>query len=229
MTLFRTTAALLVVAATAAPARDAPAPIDPAAAYVLVDVEKVDSPMMKGARTPGTLTLARYDAVAQDVRDPAAGAPVRIVLDARPIAKSRTGRQYLVPVAPDTWVVEGASGTAFSLGSMSFTVRPGEVVDLGVMTPAIDWVEGEGPRGLGGLVLGAALFGRTKPKELRPVRVTWRPRGATDLPAPATLQARTITAVSFTPDQKFGNHLGGLVNRFGGRAARPGAASPAGQ
>jgi hypothetical protein len=214
--------AAALVASAPVLARDKVEPIDPAASYVLVEVDRLEAAAMKGVNMPGSLTIAPYDRAAGDITGGKAAS--RIVFFDKPVAKSKQGRQYLVKIAPATWVIEGASGTAFSLGSMTFEVKPGEVVDLGVVKPAVDWAEGEGPQSMAGGIMGAALFGSMKPKQMRPVRVDWRPRGAGDLPVPAILGARAVTPVAFLPDATFGNHLGGLVNRFGGRAARPGAA-----
>ena len=203
------------------PARAKEAPIDPAASYAVLEIRKLESPMLKGANMPGSVTLTRYDRAKAEVR-PASGAEViRIQVEKKPLAKTKEGRLYLVRLAPDDWVIEGANGTAFSLGSMMFSVAPGEVVDLGVFTPAVDWVEGEGPKGIGSAIFGAALFGSMRPKNERPVRIDWHARTAADMALPAPLAGRTVVPVRFDPDHKFGNHLGGLVNRFGGRASRP--------
>lgn len=201
--------------------------LDPAASYVLVEVRQLESAMLKGVNAPGSLTIARYDRVKADIRTdlPAKTSPRVFILD-KPLVKTKTSRQYLLKVEPDTWVIEGANGTAFSLGSMMFTVGPGEIVDLGVVKPVVDWVEGEGPKSMMGGMMGAMFFGSMKPKETRPVRIEWQARGAGDFPAPAVLAGKPIVAATFTPDATFGNYLGGLVNRFGGRAARPGAAVP---
>ena len=203
------------------PARAKEAPIDPTQSYAVIEIRKLESPMVKGANMPGSVTLTRYDRAKGDIR-PAIGADViRIVVEKKPLAKTKEGRLYLVRLVPDDWVVEGSNGTAFSLGSMMFSVAPGEVVDLGVFTPSVDWLEGEGPKGIGSAILGAALFGSMRPKDERPVRIDWHARTSADMPLPGSLTGRTVVPARFDPDHKFGNHLGGLVNRFGGRASRP--------
>jgi hypothetical protein len=204
--------------------------LDPNAAYVLVEVQHLESPMLKGTKMPGMVTLARYDAARGDVRggDKARESALpekvlpRITLDKNPSAKTKTGRQFLVKVDPDTWVIEGVNGTSFSLGGATFVVRPGEVVDLGVMKPSVDWLEGEGPKSMMGGIMGAALFGSARPKETRPNRLELRARAAGDMPLPVSLTGRTLTPAEFSQGAKFGNYLGGLVNRIGGRASRPG-------
>ena len=117
-------------------------------------------------------------------------------------------------------MIEGSGGTAFSLGSWTFTAAPGQIVDLGRFHPSVDWLEGEGPKSVMGAALGAAFFGSMKPKELRPVKLEWRPRGAADLALPAALNGKPLVAADFADGAKFGNYLGGLVNRIGGRATR---------
>ena len=195
--------------------------IESGGSYAVLEIRKLRSPMMKGADMPGAITLARYDREKGDVRPASKTDSVRLTIQAKPLAKTKEGKLYLVRLMPDDWVVEGANGTAFSLGSMMFSVAPGEVVDLGVFTPAVDWVEGEGPKGIGSAIFGAALFGSMRPKNERPVRIDWHARTAADMALPAALAGRTVVPVRFDPDHKFGNHLGGLVNRFGGRASRP--------
>lgn len=226
----RLIAALLVlVMGTLAFARENPAALDPDAAYVLVEIQYLENALLKGTKVPGTLTIARYDPVNADVRggdlSPKTALPgkisPRVVFLDKPIAKTKTGRQYLVKVEPDTWVVEGASGSAFSLGSMMFKVAPGEIVDLGVVKPVVDWVEGEGPKSMMGGMMGAMFFGSLKPKEVRPVRIDWHLRAASDMPVPPVLAGRQIIPAVFVPGATFGNYLGGLINRFGGRATRP--------
>jgi len=201
--------------------------IDPQAAYIVIDIENLDDFMIKGTDQPGTVTLGRYDPAKQDIRGgevspdtvlPGKQSP-HLVIDRRPAVKSKAVRQYVVEIQPDTWVVEGANGTAFSLGSMQFEVKPGEVLDLGIVKPAVDRVVGEAPKSMGSAMLGAMFFGSTKPKNERPVRLDWRARTTGDLPLPA-LEGRTAVPVTFTPGAKFGNYLGGLVNRIGGRAQR---------
>jgi hypothetical protein len=223
------TLALPFAIALAGPAAAAPtAAIDPKAAYVLIEIGQLENALLKGTKQPGTLTIARYDPMKGDVRggqlspDSSLGQKVspRILIASKPLAKSKTSRQYLLKVEPDTWVIEGASGTAFSLASNSFRIEPGQIVDLGVVKPVVEYLEGEGPKGMMGGIMGAALFGSMKPKESRPVRIDWKPRGAADLPIPLSLNGRDVTPVQFTYGAKFGNYLGGLVNRIDGRAGR---------
>lgn len=231
MTLFRWIALWLLAAAAPVHAKGKPL-IEPGAAYVLVEIEHLKDALLKGTTAPGTLSLARYDPVRRDVRggqlSPDTALPKnvspRVTVMHKPIAKSKESRLYLVRVEPDSWVIEGSGGTAFSLGSRSFAVRAGEIVDLGRFKPSVDWVEGEGPKSMMSGLMGAALFGSMKPKEDRPVKLDWSPRG-TGLPLPAALAAATLVPARFDDGATFGNYLGGLVNRMGGRAARPAAAT----
>jgi hypothetical protein len=228
------TGALMGFAPVSVEAAKAPA-LDPNSAYVLVEIGNLDDAVLKGVKAPGTLTLARYDAAKGDVRGGALspdtalpkGQSPRVMITAKPIAKSKTSRLYLVKLEPDTWVIEGASGTAFSLGSAQFSIERGQVIDLGVVKPVVEWLEGEGPKSMAGGMMGAMLFGSVKPKEIRPVRLDWRPRAASDFPVPASLSGRTISAGQYSHGVKFGNYLGGLVNRIDGRAGREKAVAPA--
>jgi hypothetical protein len=215
-----------------AQAGDKPLKIDPAACYVLVQINNLANVMFKGTKVPGSLTLARYDTVKSDVRggikSPDTALPkgqnMRLVIASKPLLKTKTSRLYLVSVEPDTWVVEGSGSTSFSLGSYSFAIKPGEILDLGVITPSPDWDEGEGPQSLNAgsvfkmTMLGALMGGgMPRPKQLK---IDWHKREKTDLAVPAELASSTVTPVNFTYGAKFGNYLGGLINRVDGRAGR---------
>ncbi len=203
-------------------------PIKPEAAYLLVDVQSLDDALMQGTSEPGVITLGRYDPKNGDIRggdsSPETALPRRmsphLVIGGKPTAKAGKSRQYLIEVEPDTWVVEGANGTAFSLGSYEFVVQPGQVLDLGVFKPQMDWAEGEKAKSQGDALLGAILFARVQPKNLRPVKLLWRARATEDFGFPPELASRKVDQVSFQKGAKFGNYLGGLVNRIGGRAER---------
>jgi hypothetical protein len=219
--------AVLLALPAAASAKDRE--LDPRAVYVVIDIEDLENPVVKGTHVPGAVTLGRYDPQAQDIRGgelspgtalPGREAP-RVTVDRRPVTKADGVRQYVVELVPDTWVIEGASGTAFSLGSVSFEIGPGEVIDLGVVRPRVDLVEGEEAMSVGDLALKALIpFSSMRPKNIRPVWLEWHARTASDLPLPAILGARGATPVTFVQGATFGNYLGGLVNRLGGRAER---------
>jgi hypothetical protein len=204
-----------------------PAKLDSTRAYVLVELRNVDDKKLKGS-----LVLARYDPDGGDVRGGtrspgsalAKGEPVRVAIVGKPLAKAPKSRLYLVALEPDTWVIEGSTGTAFSLGSSRFTVGAGDVIDLGIVTPRTDYREGEGPERITvGKIAAMSLLGgfAAKKKAPSPMMVEIRPRGAGDLRLPAALKVRAV-APAYTPGAKFGNYLGGLVNRIDGRKGRPG-------
>lgn len=225
----RTISFAFIALASAAPAiaGDKTPLIDPAGSYVLVEVGSLDDAMLKGSSLPGSLTLARYDAEKGDIlgadkapeKDAKKNASQR-AWTTKPLAKSKTSRLYLMKVVPGTWVIEGSASTAFSLGSLSFPVESGQIVDLGYFKPSVDWVGDEGPKSMVGGLMGAALFGSLGPKEKRPIRLERRARGPADLPIAGILPTESLAPASFTDGAKFGNYLGGLVNRIGGRATR---------
>jgi hypothetical protein len=220
--------ALLFAAAPAfasGPLKAVPAKLDPAKAYALVEVLNHDE-----GKVAGRIFLARYDAQGGDVRgglrSPGSKLPkgesVRVATS-KPLIKGKTSRLYLLELDPDTWVIEGAGGTAFSLGSRHFTVAAGDIVDLGVMAPRGDYPEGEGPWKLTvGKVAKMAMLGPFA-KGPKPVvaMLDMRERSAADMTLPAPLRDRAVPA-AYTPGAKFGNYLGGLVNRLEGRKGRPG-------
>jgi len=228
-------ALLLLLAAAAAPATAAtlkavPAALNPARAYILVEYKLLKNPYggFPGSRKTLPLTaglvFARYDPALGDIRgmgkarsNPVGAGQQPIEgFRKKPLAKGAGSRLFLLEVEPDIWVVQGWGNTSFSLGSYSFELAPGSITDLGVVTAEPDWAEGQDAPDMGD-VLGAALAGPfAKSPDVAPMRVSFRPRGAGDLPIPAGLPADRIRAPAFTPGAKFGNYLGGLVNRIEG-------------
>ncbi len=203
--------------------------LDPRAAYVVIDIEDMENALLKGDEHPGDVTLGRYDAQGRDIRggdlSPGTALPDRqsphLTINRRAVARQEGVRQYVIELAPDTWVIEGSGGTAFSLGSVSFEIRPGEVIDLGVVRPRVDYAEDEEAMSVGDLALKALIpFGSMRPKNIRPVWLEWRARTAGDLPLPALVEGRGTAQATFAAGATFGNYLGGLVNRMGGRAER---------
>jgi hypothetical protein len=211
--------------------REVPAELDPAKAYVLIEIRNQDDGRQRGA-----ITLARYDWEGRDVRggtrSPDSGladdAQVRVTVRSNALARGEGSRLYLLALEPDTWVIEGAGATAFSLGSRTFTLVAGDVVDLGVFSPQTDWREGEGPQRLtAGRIARMAFLGPfARMPDPQPARLDIRERTAADLPVPEPLRPR-IAAVQFRDGATFGNYLGGLVNRIDGRRGRPAADDPA--
>ena len=220
--------------AVARPLKAVPAALDPAKAYILVEYRLLKNPYsgFPGSRKTMPLntglSFGRYDPALADIRGlgKAAANPVgpgQQPIEGfrnKPLAKGEGSRLFLIEVEPDTWVVQGFGNTSFSLGSYAFELAPGSVTDLGVVTAEPDWAEGQKPADAGD-VLTAALVGPfAKRPDMAPMRVGFRPRTATDIPLPAGIPADRVREPVFTPDAKFGNYLGGLVNRIEGVNAR---------
>ena len=219
-----------VSTATAETLKKVPATLNPAKAYVLVEYKLEKNPY---AGFPGSrrtiplqagLTFARYDPKLGDVRGKgkATTSPVPVGQIAaesfhnKPVAKSEDSRLFLLELEPDIWVVQGYGDTSFSLGSYSFALTPGAVVDLGVVSAQRDWAEGQKPPGIGSII-GAAFAGPfAKSPDIAPLRADFRPRASGDIAVPTELPADRVHPVSFTPGATFGNYLGGLVNRIEG-------------
>ncbi|HEX8621626.1 MAG TPA: hypothetical protein VF718_06610 [Allosphingosinicella sp.] len=226
-------AAALAAASPAAAAtlKQVPAALDPAKAYVLVEYRLLKNPY--GGGMPGSrktmplkagLVFARYDPALGDIRGmgKASANPVERGQQAgegfrsKPIASGPGSRLFLLEVEPDLWVVQGFGNTSFSLGSYTFELAPGTVTDLGVVEAEPDWAEGQKRPSMGRL-LGSAMAGPFgKSPDIAPMRATFRPRTAGDIPVPAGIPAGKLRPVAFTPGAKFGNYLGGLVNRIEG-------------
>lgn len=207
-----------------------PATLNPAKAYVLVEYKLQASPY---AGFPGSrktlplqagLALARFDPALGDVRGmgkaksnpaPANQAAIEPFRN-KPIAKGSDSRLFLLELEPDTWVVQGYGDTSFSLGSYSFVLTPGAIVDLGIVSVERDWAEGQKPPDAGSII-GAAFLGPfAKSPDIAPLRATFRPRGSSDMGFPAGIPADKVVPIAFTPGATFGNYLGGLVNRIEG-------------
>jgi hypothetical protein len=217
-----------------AQAAEKPPVIDPKASYVLVEIQNQTDMVFAGTKLPGSLTIARYDPVRGDIRGGnkavesavPKGEVLRILISAKPLIKSKASRLYLVEIVPDLWVIEGAGNTSFSLGSLTFAAKPGEVVDLGVVQPKVDWAEGEAPKKIGaGSIFKMALLARGMP-EAKQMKLEMRARTATDLALPKELAGRTFTTPQFAYGATFGNYAGGLINRIDGRAGRGRVADP---
>lgn len=234
--LFLAALALAAAApAAAATLKQVPARLNPAKAYVLVEYKLLKNPYsggLPGARKTmplkSGLILARYDATLGDIRGKgkAAANPVPAGQQAaegfrsKPLAKGPGSRLFLLEVEPDLWVVQGYGGTSFSLGSYTLELAPGTVTDLGVVEAEPDWAEGQKRPNMGRLI-GSAMAGPFgKSPDIAPMRASFRPRGPGDLPLPAGLPADRVKPAEFTPGAKFGNYLGGLVNRIEGVNAR---------
>jgi hypothetical protein len=227
-------AALALAAASPAAAatlKQVPASLNPAKAYILVEYRLLKNPY--GGGLPGSrktmplkagLVFARYDPALGDIRgmgkarsNPvAAGQQAGEGFRSRPLAKGEGSRLFLIEVEPDIWVVQGFGNTSFSLGSYTFELAPGSVTDLGIVTAEPDWAEGQKPPDMGSLLKSAFAGPFAKSPDIAPMRATFRPRTAGDIPLPAGIPADKVRPVAFTPGARFGNYLGGLVNKIEG-------------
>jgi hypothetical protein len=227
-------AAFAAAPGAAKPLTEVPHALDPAKAYILVEYRLLANPYggFPGSRKTMPLstglTFARYDPAAGDAlgagkAKPKSSPPGQALAEGfrnKPLVKADASRLFLLEVDPGLWVVEGFGNTAFSLGSYSFTLEPGTVTDLGVVTAENDWAQGQRAPKTGDIFKMALAGPFAKHLDMAPMRVAFRPRAAGDIPVPAGIPAERIRAVAFTPDQKFGNYLGGLVNRIEGVNAR---------
>ena len=199
-----------------------PAKLDPARAYALVEVGNIDDGKLKGQ-----LTVARYDSATNDIAVVEKTKPkLSHETIGKPLVKDDKRRLYLLELSPGQWVIEGANGTAFSLGSRTFELTAGALTDLGIATVTTDYAEGETPYKLtAGKALKLGLFGAfaggdALPQPI-PKAVAFRARTASDLAVPK-IAAGEAKPVAWGGEVRFGNYLGGLVNRMGGRKDRPG-------
>lgn len=220
--------AMTAVPALAGTLSKIPTALDPAKAYVVVEIGKIDDGLLYGS-----LVLGRYDEAAADIAQatsPPAGGPSKkngalenriSVLKAA--VKDGDRRLYVVELEPGLWAIEGANDTAFSLGSSTVRLEAGTVTDLGVVKVYSDFPDGQkrdvltAGRALKGALMGG-IFGSTVPQSM-PKAIEVRARARSDLAIPAVLSG-SAHPVEWSGQVTFGNHLGGLVNRMGGRKAR---------
>ena len=239
--LIALTIACAAVPAAAETLKKIPAALNPAKAYILVEYKLMPNPH---ANLPGSrkslpltsgLTFARYDAVLGDIRGlgrakakplPAKQSPIEPFRN-RELVRADGARLHLIEVEPDLWVIQAFGNTSFSLGSYAFRLEPGTVTDLGVAEPAIDWPEGERAPDMGDIFKMALLGPFAKRPAVAPARVSFRARTDGDIPVPDAIPSDKVRTVRFEPGVKFGNYLGGLVNRIEGVNATSQAAATA--
>ncbi|MBB6125165.1 hypothetical protein FHS92_002922 [Sphingobium subterraneum] len=218
----------MAVPALAETLKKPPVELDPAKAYVLVEIGKLDDALMYGS-----LVLGRYDAVKGDIADPTPPPGGKIprggwkqdnrVYLLKPAVKAGDHNLFIAELDPGLWVIEGANDTAFALGSSTLQLAAGSVTDIGVVSVYSDFSQGEKRdvattgRLLKGALLGGLFVSRLPPPTPKAIDV--RPRGANDIPLP-TIFGAVARPVEWAQEVRFGNHLGGLVNRMGGRKAR---------
>ncbi len=238
-------AALALAAASPAEAKtlkQVPAALNPAKAYLLVEYRLLKNPFggLPGSRKTmplkAGLAFGRYDAALGDIRGmgKASGNPVPAGQQPiegfryKPLAKGPATRLMLIEMEPGRWVVQGFGNTSFSLGSYAFELAPGTVTDLGIVEAEPDWAEGQQPPGAGEIFAAALAGPFAKSPDIAPMRATFRPRTGGDIPLPAGILADKVRPVEFIPGAKFGNYLGGLVNRIEGVNASLRSPTPTG-
>jgi hypothetical protein len=235
--------ALIMASATSpAPAetlKKVPAALNPAKAYILVEYKLMPNPH---ANLPGSrktlpltsgLTFARYDARLGDIRGlgrakakPLPGKQSSIEpFHNRELVRGDAARLHLIEVEPDLWVIQAFGNTSFSLVSYAFRLEPGTVTDLGIAEPAIDWPQGERAADVGDMFKMALLGPFAKRPPVAPARVSFRARTNRDIPVPDAIPSDKLRPVKFEPGVKFGNYLGGLINRIEGVNATSQAAA----
>jgi hypothetical protein len=196
-----------------------PARLDPASAYVLVDV--VNDPPQK---LQAQIILARYDRDRRDVRGlgRAAANPVPAGEDAQAMTKvgrslsgKKNGGLHLLRLTPGIWTIEGVGGTSESLGSYSFELPAGQVTDLGVIAVRYTDYEGKPVNTMStGRLLKTVLMAHALKTPKLNMAASVRARTPDDPPLPATIAALHAAPVELVPGAQFGNHLGGLIDRL---------------
>ncbi len=210
----------------------------PGKSYVVFQLDPITDEASGKPVQRAHAVLARYDAEAGDIRGrgKAAGKSVpadqvvRVQAFKKKLIKQGKRLLYLIEVEPDIWTIEsagiGMSGaladmtTSFSLGSYTFEVGEGQVVDLGVLVPVRPKSDNPDTKLTTGKVLkGLFLLGGMKIEQV-PLTMEIRERRADDIPLPAWLASQELSKVELTYGNRFGNYAGGLINRIDGVKGR---------
>jgi hypothetical protein len=209
--------------------------LDPALAYVLVQIEPIEFKMMGNNQIATGIILASYEPDKARIKliekDGKIVGVARLALGKTPVAKDGKRRQYFAAISPGSWVIEGSGGeaptlgapaTSFSLGSYRFEAQAGQVIDLGVIAPKREESDNPDTKMSTGKMAGmifAGPFGGGRVEPL-PLKLDIRARLSGDIPLPVWLATTALTQPAFTYGATFANLLGGLVNRVDGKAGR---------
>jgi len=212
---------------------------DPEKAYLLFQLDPIliedNGKSIQRAR----VLFSRYDSEAGDVRGvgKAADNPVpegqslSVEGFKNHLVKAKKKRLYLLAVEPDTWTIQGtgigmSAGppqlmTSFSLGSYTFDVKPGQIIDFGVLTPVRPISDNPDTKLTAGKLLGAMFnpFGGEIVEPV-PLTLTLSERAEGDIGLPDWIAVLDRVKPELTYGNRFGNYAGGLINRIDGKAGR---------
>lgn len=119
---------------------------------------------------------------------------------------------YLVPVNPGRWVVGGAGNTTLSLGSYGFDVAPGEITYVGTVLTGREDGKSKIPEIQSAKLSQDLVEFGTLMNIVMSEAVLVKPAGEGET-LPAAITAHKVTRATLTPDVRFNNFLGSLVNR----------------
>lgn len=135
-----------LIAMPAAAKDKGPPAITPDMGFVLVRV----GPTFDAKGTAPNVILQRIDPATSRLRTPSKkdanpvpkGEGWRVVVGGRkPLGSEKVsgtdGSVYLVPVTPGEWAIVGTESTCFCMGSYRFTVKPGEMTDIGTIVTVL--------------------------------------------------------------------------------------------
>lgn len=224
--------ALIVLSFASAPAEAAKrlkpgqVQLDPALGYVLV---RVGPKIGKKEKAPN-IYIWRFDPASNRLRttrksDPsrvAKGEDVSVFFGDRPFVTTTGESAFLASVTPGDYVIHGTESTCFCLGSYRFSVKAGEVTDIGTVIVARE-DGGTGYEELRSHRVASDLLDR--PFAVTDI-IAVRPAGEGD-PIPADLAQAKIVRAELVADVRFPNtgptrvmYPGGLlVNRAAGLPA----------
>lgn len=225
MTRFLTMFAAIVAALFAMPATakdKGPPAITPDMGYVLVRV----GPTFDAKGTAPNVILQRIDPATSRLRSPSKkdanpipkGESWRVIVGGRkPLGQEKLvagdASVYLVAVTPGEWVIAGTESTCFCMGSYRFTVKPGEMTDIGTIVTVL-------PESTALLQPFDQFRGQEAPTDL-----SRRPYTMADLmfvvpandasPLPASITANKRTKADLV-ETRFDNSGAWMINRLSG-------------
>lgn len=214
-------AALLTLSPAAADAakqlKKGPVKLDPKLGYVLA---RIGPAKVKNGHSM-LVSLGRFDAKTGDLRradrknkPPKGDDNGAAIGGTRSFVVGEKTGSFVTSLTPGDWVIEGVDWTCFCLGSYRFTVKAGEIVDLGTILVGME--DGKSPiPELAALSLPDDLLDR--PFTVPSVMLV-RPADAQSA-VPAELAGLPLRPADYQIDVRFSNLSGHLINRAAGLPA----------
>lgn len=209
-------AAAALALPAAAPVRAAevlklpPASLDPKTSYILVRLGKRDEKVWN------LVSFYRYDPEAEDLRGkgrakanpvPKGEDKAAVVGPKSFLTEEGNIRTYLVAVTPGRWVIASSPTTTYSLGSLQFDTKAGEITDLGTLYMGAENGSSIWPKLA---QIHSAPDIEKRAYTVADALLVEPATAATAAPAPLSALPRRPAVFERAP--RFGNHSGQMIN-----------------